>query len=143
KEGSLKDEARGSVIFDDRTNSLIVTLTQERIDELRRVVTQLDVPVRQVMIEARIVEANVDYDKALGVRWGGATNLSGNSKWTAYGNDDKGDESGRTGNQGANQIGPNIPFVDLGVANRTSGIGIGFVTDNVLLDLELTAMEKT
>lgn len=69
--GTLKDDMRGSVIFDDRTNSLIVTLTQERIDELRRIVTQLDIPVRQVMIEARIVEANVDYDKALGVRWGG------------------------------------------------------------------------
>src|SRR5690606_39329019 len=62
--GVLKDVKRGSVIFDDRTNSLLVTLTQERIDELRRIVSLLDVPVRQVMIEARIVEANVDYDKS-------------------------------------------------------------------------------
>jgi type IV pilus assembly protein PilQ len=91
------------------------------------------------MIEARIVEANVDYDKELGVRWGGSTNLQGDKNWTVYGNDDRGDENGGTGED----LGPNVPFVDLGSAGRTSGIGIGFVTDNVLLDLELSAMEKT
>lgn len=62
---------RGSITVDDRTNSIIAYQTQDRLDELRRIVAQLDIPVRQVMIEARIVEANVDYDKALGVRWGG------------------------------------------------------------------------
>src|SRR5690606_31218033 len=72
QKGALKDDMRGSVIYDDRTNSLLMTLTQERIDEMRRIVSLLDVPVRQVMIEARIVEANVDYDKSLGVRWGGS-----------------------------------------------------------------------
>nr|WP_286946912.1 type IV pilus secretin PilQ [Pseudomonas sp. UBA6718] len=132
-------EERGSVTVDDRTNSIIAYQTQEKLDELRRIVAQLDIPVRQVMIEARIVEANVDYDKELGVRWGGSTNLQGDKNWTVYGNDDRGDEGGRTG---ATQ-GPNVPFVDLGAAGRTSGIGIGFVTDNVLLDLELSAMEKT
>ncbi|GLK91508.1 fimbrial assembly protein PilQ [Pseudomonas turukhanskensis] len=136
KKGALKDDMRGSVIFDDRTNSLIVTLTQERIDELRRIITQLDIPVRQVMIEARIVEANVDYDKSLGVRWGG-TKTFGNG--VVYGNDDSGDESGDSGEDSTG----NYPFVDMGVANRTAGIGIGFVTDNLILDLELTAMEKT
>ncbi|MBD9426530.1 type IV pilus secretin PilQ [Pseudomonas sp. PDM15] len=130
---------RGSVTVDDRTNSIIAYQTQERLDELRRIVAQLDIPVRQVMIEARIVEANVDYDKELGVRWGGATNLQGDSNWSIYGNDDKGDEGGNTGDD----VTANVPFVDLGSANRTSGIGIGFITDNVLLDLELSAMEKT
>src|SRR5690606_32238436 len=96
KAGSLKDDMRGSVIYDDRTNSLIVTLTQERIDELRRIVTQLDIPVRQVMIEARIVEANVDYDKALGVRWGGSQTFA-NDRGVFYGNDDRGDEGGNSG----------------------------------------------
>lgn len=135
-------EERGSIAVDDRTNSIIAHQTQERLDELRRIVSQLDVAVRQVMIEARIVEADVGYDKSLGVRWGGTTNLSGNSKWTAYGNDDNGDESGNLGS-GTTSIGPNVPFVDLGVANRTAGIGIGFVTNNTVLDLELTAMEKS
>ncbi|MBU1490656.1 MAG: type IV pilus secretin PilQ [Gammaproteobacteria bacterium] len=135
-------DERGSITVDDRTNSIIAYQPQERLDELRRIVSQLDVAVRQVMIEARIVEANVDYDKSLGVRWGGSTNLSGNSNWTTYGNDDQGDEGGNTGT-GDTAIGPNVPFVDLGVANRTAGIGIGFVTDNTILDLELTAMERT
>lgn len=130
---------RGSVTVDDRTNSIIAYQTQEKLDELRRIVAQLDIPVRQVMIEARIVEANVDYDKELGVRWGGATNLSGDSKWTVYGRDDNGDENGNTGDD----ITANVPFVDLGSRNATSGIGIGFVTDNVLLDLELSAMEAS
>jgi type IV pilus assembly protein PilQ len=136
--GTLKDDMRGSVIFDDRTNSLIVTLTQERIDELRRIITQLDIPVRQVMIEARIVEANVNYDKSLGVRWGG-TQTFANGRGGVYGSDDQGDENGDDGEDSNG----NYPFVDMGVANRTAGIGIGFVSDNLILDLELSAMEKT
>lgn len=137
--GEGAKEERGSVTVDDRTNSIIAYQTQDKLDELRRIVAQLDIPVRQVMIEARIVEANVDYDKELGVRWGGSTNLQRDSNWTVYGNDDRGDEGGNVGDK----MGPNVPFVDLGSAKRTSGIGIGFVTDNVLLDLELSAMEKT
>ena len=144
--GTLKDDMRGSVIFDDRTNSLIVTLTQERIDELRRIVTQLDIPVRQVMIEARIVEANVDYDKALGVRWGG--NFWHGDKWNAWGkNGNLGVEDGEEGQvgrfPGLRETPVNSPFVDLGVAGSTSGIGIGFVTNNVILDMQLSAMEKS
>ncbi len=136
KEGTSED--RGSIAVDDRTNNIIAYQTQERLDELRRIVTQLDIPVRQVMIEARIVEANVNYDKALGVRWGG-TQTFGNGRGLVYGNDDFGDESGNTGDD----ITRNVPFVDMGVANPTAGIGIGYVTNNLLLDLELTAMEKS
>tara|TARA_R100001244_G_scaffold10690_2_gene12611 strand:+ start:47313 stop:49451 length:2139 start_codon:yes stop_codon:yes gene_type:complete len=128
---------RGSITVDDRTNSIIAYQTQERLDELRRIVAQLDVAVRQVMIEARIVEANVDFDKSLGVRWGGTKIF--NDKWLAYGNDDLGDEGGDSGEDSSG----NFPFVDLGVAGRTSGIGIGFITNNTILDLELSAMEKT
>jgi type IV pilus assembly protein PilQ len=148
--GALKDDMRGSVIFDDRTNSLIVTLTQERIDELRRIITQLDIPVRQVMIEARIVEANVDYDKALGIRWGGAS--FGDNNWSFYGKDGaRVVDGGVVRFPGTDTVGgwkaedgvAPVPFVDLGVVNSTSGIGIGFLTDNAMLDLQLTAMEKT
>lgn len=149
-EGDLKDDMRGSVIFDDRTNSLIVTLTQERIDELRRIITQLDIAVRQVMIEARIVEASVDYDKSLGVRWGGA--FTGDNNWSFYGKDGaRTVDDGQIFLPGQSEIGnytaedgvAPVPFVDLGLSNSTSGIGIGFLTDNVLLDLQLSAMEKT
>ncbi len=120
---------RGSVTVDDRTNSIIAYQTQERLDELRRVVAQLDIPVRQVMIEARIVEADVNYDKELGVRWGGSMGRSAGStastRWSANG--------ALAGNN----------FVDLGATGATSGIGIGFLTNHVLLDLQLSAMEKT
>jgi len=149
-EGTLKDDMRGSVIYDDRTNSLIVTLTQERIDELRRIVTQLDIPVRQVMIEARIVEADDSFGRTLGVRWGGA--FLGDRNWNFYGKDGAtGFEDGVPGLPGTSEVGDftleeglaPVPFVDLGVANSTSGIGIGLLTDNAILDLQLAAMEKT
>ena len=134
-----KVDERGSITVDERTNNIIAYQTQDRLDELRRIVSQLDIPVRQVMIEARIVEANVGYDKALGVRWGGATNLKGGSNWNTYGLDDNGDEAGNEGDA----LTANVPFVDLGAADATSGIGIAFVTNNTLLDLELSAMERT
>ncbi|WP_417661831.1 type IV pilus secretin PilQ [Pseudomonas sp.] len=132
-DGSADD--RGSITVDDRTNSIIAYQTQDRLDELRRVVAQLDVAVRQVMIEARIVEANVDYDKSLGVNWRGAQ--VGNGNFIVGGSG--GDRVGSGGNP-ATALGN---FVDMGVANATSSLGIGFVTDNTILDLELSAMEKT
>ncbi|MDH4611930.1 type IV pilus secretin PilQ [Pseudomonas sp. BN102] len=143
-------DERGSITVDDRTNSIIAYQTQDKLDELRRIVTQLDIPVRQVMIEARIVEANVDYDKALGVRWGGAF-ASGN--WAGFGKDGNiGIEDEGAGNCGpfagnctlpTNDDDSPTPFVDLGAVNSTSGIGIGFISNHAILDLQLSAMEKT
>ncbi|ROM80625.1 type IV pilus secretin PilQ [Pseudomonas sp. WP18] len=132
-----KADERGTITVDERTNNIIAYQTQDRLDELRRIVAQLDIPVRQVMIEARIVEANVDYDKNLGVRWGGSIQNQGN--WNSSGvTSGTSTTIGTPGSTGTNQ-----PFVDMGVSGNTSGIGIAFITDNVLLDLELTAMEKT
>ncbi|MCF4998072.1 type IV pilus secretin PilQ [Pseudomonas syringae] len=132
-----KVDERGSITVDERTNNIIAYQTQNRLDELRRIVAQLDIPVRQVMIEARIVEANVDYDKSLGVRWGGSVQNKGN--WNTSGVTNG--SSTTIGTPGSTST--NSPFVDLGTTGNTSGIGIAFITDNVLLDLELTAMEKT
>jgi len=153
---------RGSITVDERTNSIIAMETQDKLDELRRIVTQLDIPVRQVMIEARIVEASVGFDKELGVRWGGNVNLG--QRFNAYGKDGNmgvvedpnpitvtdpvtGDsrEVSRTtaGFIGIPEVPFNTPFVDLGVLNATSGIGIGFITNNAILDLQLSAMEST
>ena len=58
---------RGSVIVDERTNAIILTDTADRLEELRRVIAQLDVPVRQVLIEARIVTANANFAEQMGV----------------------------------------------------------------------------
>ena len=132
---------RGSITVDDRTNSIIAYQTQERLDELRRIVAQLDIPVRQVMIEARIVEANVDFSKSLGVRWGGNARKSNvelfgrGQRMTV--------EEGAEGEGDTIEIPFNTPFVDMGVAGASSGIGIGLITDNLVLDLELSAMEST
>ncbi len=119
---SLADESLlagwGSLSVDERTNTLVAYLPAERLDELRQLVAQLDVPVRQVAIEARIVEANVDYEKALGVRWGGPL-------------------------YGDNPLPGKSLFVDLGVERAGSSIGLGLLRGDVLLDLELSAMEKS
>ncbi|MBK4993890.1 type IV pilus secretin PilQ family protein [Pseudomonas sp. S37] len=108
----------GSLSVDERTNTLVAYLPAERLAELRQLVAQLDVPVRQVAIEARIVEANVDYEKSLGGRWGGPL----------YG------EKLRPGKE---------LFVDLGVERAGSSVGLGLLSGGVLLDLELSAMEKS
>ncbi|MEJ2130876.1 MAG: secretin N-terminal domain-containing protein, partial [Gammaproteobacteria bacterium] len=62
---------RGSVIVDERTNSIILTDTAENLEEFRRILARLDVPVRQVLIEARIVNAQTNMTEELGIRWGG------------------------------------------------------------------------
>ncbi|KAF1024993.1 MAG: Type IV pilus biogenesis and competence protein PilQ [Pseudomonas sp.] len=130
----ISDE-RGSVAVDERTNNIIAYQTRERLDELRRIVTQLDVPVRQVMIEARIVEANVDYEKNQGVRWGG---LVSRGKWSAGGL-----RTPLSDAEDPPENPPSAPFVDLGAGAGSSGLGLAFISDNILLDLELTAMEKS
>lgn len=61
---------RGAVIVDERTNQLFVTDTPSRLADLRRLIASIDIPVRQVMIEARIVEASDSFSKNLGVRLG-------------------------------------------------------------------------
>lgn len=109
---------RGGLSVDARTNTLVAYQPADRLDELRQLVAQLDVPVRQVAIEARIVEASVDYEKSLGVRWGGPL----------Y------DERVRPGKE---------LFVDLGVERAGSSVGLGVLRGGILLDLELSAMEKS
>jgi len=119
---SLADDGiltgRGSLSVDERTNTLVAYQPADRLAELRQLVAQLDVPARQVTIEARIVEANVDYEKSLGVRWGGPLYV----------------ETPRPGKE---------LFVDLGVERVGSSIGLGLLRGGVLLDLELNAMEKS
>jgi len=61
---------RGSAIFDQRTNKLFVTDTPTKLAEIRHLITEIDVPVRQVLIEARIVEADNSFSKSLGARVG-------------------------------------------------------------------------
>ena len=67
--GSLLS-ARGSVAVDDRTNTLLLQDTADRLSDIRRLVATLDIPVRQVLIESRIVVVNDDFERDLGARVG-------------------------------------------------------------------------
>lgn len=64
--------SRGSATVDARTNIIIIRDVTEKLDEVRELLSKLDVPVRQVLIEARIVNVSTDFGRDLGIRWGGA-----------------------------------------------------------------------
>lgn len=126
---------RGFVSSDDRTNTISVRETADKLEQIRRLVSTWDIPVRQVLIEARIVRASTDVSKNLGVAWGVAgTRTRGDSQFSVGGN--RNSLSGQTGL-------PTDMNVDLGVsAQGTSSFAIGFQRNNVLLDLELSALES-
>ncbi len=73
--------ARGSSVFDERTNTLFVQDTASRLEEVRRVIHQIDVPVRQVLIESRIVVASDTFSRQLGVRLGVQTGFTLNNRY--------------------------------------------------------------
>ncbi len=129
---------RGSVAVDMRTNTLIVRDTAEQIEAIRRLVLRLDVPTQQVLIETRVVIADDNYRRDLGVRFG----VSG-------GRQDGRTRLGTSGTlEGATGItsGAGIPSLGdrLNVALPvTDGASVGFsiLRPNILLDLELSALQ--
>ncbi len=148
---------RGSVIVDERTNKLFVNDTPGRLDDLRRLITEIDIPVRQVLIEARIVEASDSFSKDLGVRLG--WNMAGDNE-SAYrvgntgpvrGNIITGGSLANTGYQtGQIVTQPNFATDSLNVnlpANPRSGRAgaLSFVLFNSarsqFLNLEISALE--
>jgi type IV pilus assembly protein PilQ len=82
EENNLLTQDRGSVTVDTRTNTLLVQDTAAKLEDVRRLVNRLDVPVRQVMIESRVVIANDDFARDLGVRFGvsGSMGSRGNNE---------------------------------------------------------------
>jgi type IV pilus assembly protein PilQ len=117
--------SRGSVSVDDRTNTLLVQDTAAKMDAIRSALSYLDVPVRQVQVEARIVIARDTFDKQLGIRWGFSTVGS------------SGTTSGTLSGGGAGDI-----AVDLGAIGATSALQVGFIHGNDTLDLTLSALES-
>ncbi|MDF1692226.1 MAG: type IV pilus secretin PilQ family protein [Zhongshania sp.] len=139
---------RGSVIVDERTNSLLITETAERLDEFRRLISLIDVPVRQVQIEARIVRASSDFDRSLGVKWGGAyVKQDGDKVYSANG-DIASDQATQNNYLSALAAGsPTYTAVpglvtDLGVSGAAGSFALGFIGPDVLLNLELSALES-
>lgn len=138
--------SRGSVTVDERTNTLLIQDVASKLDAVRGALTYLDIPVRQVMIEARVVIASTDFEKNLGIRWGGGTTYSrGDTQYDAGGSLNTISElnPANANAQGQNIITfPDALAVDLGVSEATSSFAIGILTDEGLLDLELSALES-
>jgi type IV pilus assembly protein PilQ len=148
---------RGSVSFDDRTNTLLINDTPDKIRDLRELIGTLDRPVQQVLIESRIVVATDQFTRALGVRWGAQafnTNPSGQVIGTTP------DLSSGTGTQlGTSGLVTNVANlnngtqtnntltypggynVNLPVSNPSGSIGLAILGANYMVDLELSAAQ--
>jgi len=147
-EGNRTLSERGSVQIIQRTNSLLVRETRSQLKKIRELLSQVDVPVRQVQIEARIVAADTSFRKELGVRWGGAFQLGTGNHLRAGGRGGafQAADSAANGNfvSDATDVafGNNNLFTDLSVTGTgASALSIGLLTDSSLLNLELSALE--
>ena len=138
---------RGSVIVDERTNSIIITDTTDRINEFRQVLDRLDVPVRQVLIEARIVTAASSFGESLGVRWGalGFQNYDDGETFAHFGGSltTLGELKDFQSSEDAtfNYSTEDNLIVDLGAGGAATTFAFGVVGEDYLLDMELSALE--
>jgi type IV pilus assembly protein PilQ len=143
EDGGRLISPRGSVIVDSRTNSLIITDTAATLAEIRDLIELVDIPVRQVMIEARIVIAQTDLTKNLGIEWGGAyLNNDGDNIVSVSGDTDNVVNLNQSVIDGtpASVDYPGALLVDLGVASN-SGFAVGFTSNDLFLTAELSALE--
>lgn len=141
---------RGTVSVDPRTNTLIINDTAQKIDQIRGMIDLLDVSVKQVMIEARIVRATTDFTKEMGVKWGilsqGITNnnhlLVGGSDTTLWNLREPELDEERGGYTYEIERPQNLN-VDLGVTSAgASRIAFGLISlSDFMLDLELSALQ--
>lgn len=143
---------RGSIAVDQRTNTLLVQDTAERLQDIRRMVTTLDVPIKQVLIESRIVVVNDDFARDIGIRWGitaeniGTDTLAlttgtgvGANNYLASILDAANDPTGLTPVEFpalTERYNVNLPIGD--AAGR---IGLAVLGSDFLVDLELSALE--
>ena len=145
EEGGSLISGLGSVVVDERTNSIVVTDTAAKLAEIRDLIEKVDIPIRQVMIEARIVIASSNIDQQLGVRWGGGYLNNNGDKFTSIAGDTAGVTSLNNqmiSGQSPVQM-PTAPFVDLGVSGGTSGFAVGFTSTDLFLTAELSALEAS
>lgn len=115
---------QGAISVDERTNTLLVNDTDDNIRAIKDLVTQLDRPVKQVMIEARMVSLKTNLAKEFGVRWGAsATGLNS------------------TNSEDSNFIHGMQISAPVAQPHATVGLNVARLSDDLLLDLELTALE--
>lgn len=141
--------SRGSAVVDARTNTLIVRETTKRLEEAKKLIRKLDVPVRQVMIESRIVIATNTFAKQMGVKFGAAA-LGGTPGQTEFGIGGGGVSTGTKGTKGTlggsdSNVSINDTLVDLGAAVAAGSGGALALTlvkgADYVLNLELSALQ--
>jgi type IV pilus assembly protein PilQ len=149
---------RGSASAEPRTNKLFVTDTPSRLEEVRKLIQLTDIPTRQVMIEARIVEADDTFSKSLGVKLGfadlrggrGATpgiDLPGAGRLAVTGNYQGVSEQTLQAVVPQQSFIPNTQFINLpaasinGASPASMGISLFSANANRFLNLELSALE--
>lgn len=144
--GLLSD--RGAVTVDDRTNTLLISDTADQLADIRALVHRLDVPIRQVLIESRIVIASDDFNKDIGVRWGLNRNTAGTVDEAAINGGDDGFLLANSGNTIANMLNgatlDNNRFnVNLPGNNAAGSLAVALakLPFGTLLELELSAMQ--
>jgi type IV pilus assembly protein PilQ len=152
KENNLLSE-RGSVSIDERTNTLLLQDTSDRLGDIRRLVSTLDIPVRQVQIEARIVIVNDDFRRELGVRLGfTGVDSNGNSGLFALTGTAAGaDTIASSGSANAATNGSPFPvtlpvaanryLVNLPTSTNAGSLALAVLGSDYLVDLELSAAE--
>ena len=142
-DGGLLTE-RGAVTVDDRTNTLLISDTADQLAEIRTLVHRLDVPIRQVLIESRIVIASDDFNKDIGVRWGlnrntaGVTGQGGGDGFLISGNANGMSNLLNGSDLDANRFNVNLP------GNNPAGslaVALAKLPFGTLLELELSAMQ--
>lgn len=150
-QNSLLSE-RGSVALDERTNTLLVQDTASRLGDIRRLVVTLDIPVRQVLIESRVVVVRDNFSRDLGVRWGvtavddrsdGVIAVSGSAAGTDGIIDSAIDNINNTGSPFPVTVPPlNDRFnVNLPVASPAGRLAVALLDEDFLVDLELSALQ--
>ena len=136
---------RGTISTDPRTNTIIVNDTSVKIDQIRKMIDLLDVSVKQVMIEARIVRASTEFSKEMGVKWGILSQGINQNNDLLVGGSDKTlwdlktpDDDGKYTIERPQNLN-----VDLGVTSQgASRIAFGLISlSDFMLDLELSALQ--
>lgn len=139
---------RGSVTVDARTNTLLIRDTAQSIEDIKRMVGVLDIPVRQVVIESRMVTVKDNINEELGIRWG-VTNTDGEFA-TSGSIEGAGSATGSRAYNDADRgqgVVPNVTDgmnVNLPVATPAGSLAfqVARLANGTILDLELSAMEK-
>lgn len=139
---------RGSLKIDTRTNSILLTDTEGRISSIEELVTTLDIPEPQVLIESRIVQATLDFTRELGVQWGlnyRASAATGNPTGAIFPSDVQvgGVQSGSPGTFGniGNDFIVDFPAATGQGAGSAVGLILGSLTGAYDLDIRLSALE--